>query len=89
MKDKHTAEEKSFLKAIRKAEKAGTLKFMPVAEAKKYGEWAKAQLKDARISLRIPGRDLDGIKALAAKAGKKYQTYLGELIHREAAKAAA
>jgi predicted DNA binding CopG/RHH family protein len=45
-------------------------------------------LKDARINLRISSQDLAGIKALAAKAGKKYQTYLGEMIHREAQKAA-
>jgi predicted DNA binding CopG/RHH family protein len=38
--------------------------------------------------LRVSGKDLDAIKTLAAMAGKKYQTYLGEMIHREAQKAA-
>jgi hypothetical protein len=88
MKQNLSKSEKAFLEAIRIAERKGTLAYLPAAEAKKYGQWARAQLKDARINLRISSQDLAGIKALAAKAGKKYQTFLGEMIHREAQKAA-
>ena len=88
MKEKLTAYETKVRKGIRKARANGDFKLLPQDQASRYGEWAKAQLKDARITLRISGQDLGAIKSLAAKAGKKYQTYLGEMIHREAQKAA-
>jgi predicted DNA binding CopG/RHH family protein len=88
MKEKLTRYEKRIRKEFQAARENGTLKTLPKEETLQYMEWARAQLKDARITLRVSGRDLDAIKALAAKAGKKYQTYLGEMIHREAQKAA-
>lgn len=87
-KEMLTSHEKEVRKGIRTARAKGVFQYAPREQAAKYGEWARSQLKDARITLRISGQDLDGIKALAAKAGKKYQTYLGEMIHREAQKAA-
>lgn len=88
MKEKLTRYEKRIRKEIQAARENGTFKFLPKEETTQYMEWARAQLKDARITLRVSGRDLEAIKALASKAGKKYQTYLGEMIHREAQKAA-
>lgn len=88
MKEKLTAYESKVRKGIRKSRAKGEFKLLPQDQAARYGEWAKAQLKDSRITLRISGQDLGAIKSLAAKAGKKYQTYLGEMIHREAQKAA-
>ena len=88
MKEKLNRSEKALLDALRVAEKEGTLKYLPSAEAKKYGEWAKSQLKSERITLRIDGQTLSALKATAAKKGKKYQTYIGEILAREAKKAA-
>jgi predicted DNA binding CopG/RHH family protein len=73
---------------IEEAFRNGTLEDVPASEHKKYQEWAKAQAKDTVISLRINGLDLSFLKAKAAKKGKKYQTYIGEILHREAQKAA-
>jgi predicted DNA binding CopG/RHH family protein len=73
---------------IEEAFRKGTLVSVPASEAKKYGEWARAQAKNTLISLRINGGDLMALKAIAAKKGKKYQTYIGEILHREAQKAA-
>jgi predicted DNA binding CopG/RHH family protein len=88
MKERLTSYELKVRKGIQQSRAKGEFKFQPQEQAAKYGEWAKAQLKDSRITLRISGQDLGAIKSLAAKAGKKYQTYLGEMIHREAQKAA-
>lgn len=73
---------------IEEAYRNGTLEDVPASEHKKYQLWAQAQAKDRVISLRINGLDLDSLKAKAAKKGKKYQTYIGEILHREAQKAA-
>ncbi len=81
---KKTKEHKDIEEALRK----GTLEDVPESEHKKYQKWARAQAKDTVISLRINGLDLDFLKAKAAKKGKKYQTYIGEILHREAQKAA-
>ena len=81
---KKTEEQREIEEAFRK----GTLEDVPLSEHKKYQKWAKAQAKDKVISLRINGLDLDFLKAKAAKKGKKYQTYIGEILHREAQKAA-
>lgn len=75
-------------KEIKDAFKKGVVEFLPKSENKKYQEWAKAQAKDTLISLRINGQDLNALKAKAAKKGKKYQTYIGEILHRAAQKAA-
>lgn len=81
---KYTKEEKEIREAFRK----GEVEYLPKAEAKKYYDWAKAMAKDKLISLRISTGDLLALKAIAAKKGKKYQTYIGEILHREAKKAA-
>ena len=81
---KLTKMEKELQAAIRE----GKVEYLPKSEMKKYQEWAKALAKNKVISLRINEVDLNRIKAKAAKKGKKYQTYIGEILHREAQKAA-
>jgi predicted DNA binding CopG/RHH family protein len=75
-------------KELQAAIKAGNYTLAPKSENKKYQKWAQEQAKNRVISLRISGRDLDFLKMKAAKKGKKYQTYIGEILHREAMKAA-
>lgn len=75
-------------KQIREDFRKGNFEILPKSETAKYQKWAQAQAKDRVISLRINGLDLDSLKAKAAKKGKKYQTYIGEILHREAQKAA-
>jgi predicted DNA binding CopG/RHH family protein len=84
MKMKISKEEKE----IREAFKKGNVEYLPKSENKKYQEWAKAQAKDKLISLRINSFDLEALKKRAAKKGKKYQTFIGEILHKEAQKAA-
>lgn len=73
---------------LQEAFRNGEFKYLPKSGDKKYQKWAQAQAKDRVISLRISGLDLDFLKAKAAKKGKKYQTYIGEILHREAHKTA-
>jgi predicted DNA binding CopG/RHH family protein len=56
---------------------------LPWTEIHQYIEWRKAELKDCRIMLRISVADLMKLKALARMQGKKYQTYIGEILKRE------
>ena len=57
------------------------------SEAKKYQEWAKAQVKSESIHIRLSEATLVGLKALAAKRGSKYHTLIGDILKREALKA--
>jgi len=55
---------------------------LPKKERDKYREAAKAALaKDKVVTLRLNGQDLKALKEIALKSGKKYQTYIGELLH--------
>jgi predicted DNA binding CopG/RHH family protein len=56
---------------------------MPWTEIQRYFEWRKAELKDCQIALRISGTDLMKLKSLARMRGKKYQTYMGEILKKE------
>ena len=87
MKEKLTRAEKAMMKAIKEAEAAGA-KPVRASKAPQYGEWARAQRKDERLTIRIDGQTLAGLKAAAVKKGKKYQTYIGEILVREAKRAA-
>lgn len=56
-------------------------------ERDKYREAARAALsKDKIITLRINGKDLKAIKEIAINSGKKYQTYIGDLLHEHVLK---
>lgn len=56
---------------------------MPWTEIQRYIEWRRSEIKDCMIGLRISGTDLMKLKALARMQGKKYQTYMGEILKRE------
>lgn len=68
--------EEQFKEALRSGD-------LPWTEIHQYIEWRKAELKDCRIMLRISVADLMKLKALARMQGKKYQTYIGEILKRE------
>lgn len=87
MKEKLTAAEKKIRSGIQAARATGAFKFQNREESSQYGAWARAQVKDERITLRISGMDLEAVKAIARSKGKKYQTFLGEIIHQVAAQA--
>ncbi len=74
-------------KEIREAFKRKTVEYLSAAESKKYRVWAQSQAKDTLISLRISSTDLSALKTKAASKGKKYQTYIGEILRREIQKA--
>jgi predicted DNA binding CopG/RHH family protein len=56
---------------------------LPWTEIHQYIEWRKAELKECRITFRISFADVMKLKALARMQGKKYQTYMGEILKRE------
>jgi hypothetical protein len=56
---------------------------LPWSEIERYIEWRKSEIKDSRINLRISATDRMKLKALARMQGKKYQTYMGEILKRE------
>jgi predicted DNA binding CopG/RHH family protein len=41
--------------------------------------------KSGRITLRVNEEDIDALRRRAHAEGKKYQTLIGEILHREAA----
>ena len=60
---------------------------LPKKERDKYREAAKAALsKDKVVTLRLNGQDLRALKEIALKSGKKYQTYIGDLLHEHVLK---
>jgi predicted DNA binding CopG/RHH family protein len=56
---------------------------LPWTEIQRYFEWRKSEIKDCRIEIRISSMDLMKVKALARMQGKKYQTYMTEVLKRE------
>lgn len=68
--------EEEFKEALRTGE-------LPWTEIERYIEWRKSEIKDCMIAFRISGTDLMKLKALARMQGKKYQTYMGEILKRE------
>jgi predicted DNA binding CopG/RHH family protein len=76
----HTLREYRTEEEFKEALKIGAL---PWTEIQRYFEWRKGELKDSLITLRISGTDRMKLKALARIQGKKYQTYIGEILKRE------
>ena len=68
--------EEEFKEALR----TGELGWLEIRE---YIEWRRSEIKDCRVAIRISGTDLMKLKALARMQGKKYQTYMGEILKRE------
>lgn len=52
------------------------------AEMERFDEERAAKRKDAILHIRINSRDLAKLKEKAARAGLKYQTYIGEFLRR-------
>ena len=78
---KLTKYEKSLLKAF----KDKNFEIIPATKKVRatYRDAARAALvKDRRITIRLNGMDLDMIKELAILSGKKYQTYISDLLHK-------
>jgi predicted DNA binding CopG/RHH family protein len=78
-----------FEKDIQESIKKGDAKTVRLSKAERegYREAARAALaKDKIITVRINGKDLKALQAIALESGKKYQTYLGDLIHEHVAK---
>lgn len=78
-----------FEKELKDAIQKGDFEILKLSkkERDKYREAAKAALsKDKVITLRINGKDLKALKEIALKSGKKYQTYIGDLLHEHIAK---
>jgi predicted DNA binding CopG/RHH family protein len=78
-----------FEKELKTAMKTGDYEIVRLskAEREKYRQAARVALgKSETITLRINGGDLKALKRIALKAGKRYQTYIGELLHGHAAK---
>lgn len=76
-----TKYEKELLRAFKNKQ----FEIVPVSKKVRatYQEAARATLqKNRTITIRLNGYDLDALKELALKSGKKYQTYLGELLHQ-------
>ncbi len=52
-----------------------------------YSKAAKVALaKNLSITIRINGNVLKALKDIALNSGKKYQTYIGELLHEHVTK---
>jgi len=70
---------------------AGRLKRVKGAEKEKirYQQYAKQTFSKSRnINIRLPERDLQRIKALAAEKGLPYQTLISSLLHQYSSKKA-
>ena len=78
-----------FEKELQTAMKKGDYEIVKLSktEREKYRQAARTALgKSETITLRINGGDLKALKEIALKAGKRYQTYIGELLHEHAVK---
>lgn len=77
---KYTRFEKDLMEAIRKGDYEEVK--LTKAEREKFRMAARLSMaKSKSITLRINTGDLEELKNIAAKKGKKYQTYIGELLH--------
>src|SRR5258708_4992841 len=76
----HTLREYRTEEEFKGALKSGAL---PWTEVERYFEWRKAELKDSLITLRISSTDRMKLKSLARMQGKKFHSYIGEILKRE------
>ncbi len=83
MKLKLNKEEKEILEDFEK----GEMKSVKEAEKESYVKQAQNTLKKSKnINIRISERDLQKIKAIAARKGLPYQTFISSLLHQYSAK---
>ena len=72
-------EEKELLELI---ENSNNIRIENKNEINKYVQLAKKELKRRSISIRLPNRDIDLIKAKAIEEWLPYQTLIGSIIHK-------
>jgi hypothetical protein len=65
------------------AKRTGEMWNMTWRESQWYLEWLGLESKDKRLTFRISGTDMMKIKALARMKGKRYMTYVREIVIRE------
>ncbi len=83
MKLKLNKEEKEILEDFEK----GEMESIKEAEKESYIKQAQNTLKKSKnINIRISERDLQKIKALAARKGLPYQTFISSLLHQYSTK---
>ena len=70
----------------KKSSKKSSKKSTPKKSAPSKVASKSGLLKDKIITIRINGKDLKALKSIADKLGKRYQTYLGEILHELAVK---
>jgi predicted DNA binding CopG/RHH family protein len=78
------AEEKKISEAIDKTIENGELKSVEnLQEELSFAREAAANYarKDARVTLRLSKRDLDGLKQKATYKGLPYQTFIASVLH--------
>jgi predicted DNA binding CopG/RHH family protein len=76
-------------KDLKSSFKKGDFEILSITKAEKesYQEAARRTLlKDKSITIRINSKDLEAIKSIAVKSGKRYQSYIGELLHDHVAR---
>ena len=81
-------------KSIQRDFREGRYKTVALSDLdrRKYIQAAKATpmfTKGARITLRLNEGDLRALKLKAYRMGAKYQTFIGDILHREAVKTSA
>lgn len=57
-----------------------------VKDIDELGQTLAKRRKDAVLSIRVNSQDLKAIKERARRMGVRYQTFIGELLHRIAAR---
>jgi predicted DNA binding CopG/RHH family protein len=67
----------------------GRFKPRPKSAIDSYAVWAKTQIKDAKISLRLKSGVLEGLKHQAHREHTKYQTLIGHILEEYLRKAKA
>ncbi len=83
MKIKLNKEEKEILEDFEK----GEMKSVKETEKESYVKQAQNTLKKSKnINIRISERDLQKIKAIAARKGLPYQTFISSLLHQYSTK---
>ncbi|WP_373494942.1 hypothetical protein [Aquiflexum sp.] len=78
-----------FEKELNEAIKKGDFEILKLSKKSRdnYREAAKAALsKNKSITIRINEKDLNTLKNIAVKSGKRYQTYIGDLLHEHVVK---
>lgn len=75
---------------VQKDFREGKFEFLPDSEMDRYSAYAKAQKKDAKVTIRLPSAVVNGLKKEAAKKKTRYQTLMGKILadHVSRAKAA-